>query len=212
MSHSPFRLLRTSVVGATILGLAASAHLLGGGTLPAPPIMAAILALHLLCSSIATHFRLTPATMVALLASSQLILHASFETFSNAAASSAAATANHHLVSAEANASALMGSVATVSTPGMESISHLSHMSGWMGVAHVVATLAAAGLLAYGENALWSLANWLRPLYRRAAVVLVQRGPTARPTIVARRLPCMPWRNQRPNTRRGPPQMAVVLA
>ena len=53
MSHSPFRLLRTSVVGATILGLAASAHLLGGGTLPAPPIMAAILALHLLCSSIA---------------------------------------------------------------------------------------------------------------------------------------------------------------
>lgn len=214
MPHSPFRLLRTTVVGATVLGLAAGAHLVGGGTLPAPAIMAAILALHILCSSIATNFRLTPAAMVALLASSQLVLHQGFETLSHGISANPAPGMEHlghgaHM-SAEAHASAMMAATTAVGAPGMESLGHAAYMSGWMGLAHVAATLTAAGLLAHGENALWSLAGWLRPLYKRAAVVLVLPARPTLPSIIMRPLPCVPWRNQPPDTRRGPPLSAAI--
>ncbi len=215
MPFSPFRLLRTILVGATILGLASGAHLLGGGALPAPAIMAAILALHILCSSIATKFRLTPAVMLALLASSQLVLHQGFETLSHGIAPVAAPGAevlDRHAMSAEAHASAVMSSATMAGAPGMEIFGHGAHMSGWMVMAHIAATLVAAALLAYGENALWSLAGWLRPLYQRAAIVHVIPARTLRTSIISQPLPCMPWRNQRPNTRRGPPLSAVVPA
>lgn len=213
--HSPFRLLRTTVVGATVLGLAAGAHLVGGGLLPPPAIMAAILALHILCSSIATNFRLTPPAMLALLASSQLVLHRSFEMLSHGSTAHSApgmAAMDHHAMSAEAHASAMMAATTAVSAPGMEGIGQAAHMSGWMGLVHVAATLTAAALLAYGENALWSLASWLRPLYKRAAVVLVLPVRATLPRIIMRPLPCVPWRNQPPDTRRGPPLSAVVPA
>ena len=215
MPHSPFRLLRTTLVGATVLGLAAGAHLVGGGTLPAPAIMAAILALHILCSSIATNFRLTPAAMVALLASSQLVLHQGFEMLSHGSTANPApgvAAMGHQAMSPEGHASAMMASTTAVSAQGMESIGQAAHMSVWMGLAHVAATLTAAGLLTYGENALWSLAGWLRPLYKRAAVVLVLPARTTPPSITMRPLPCVPWRNQPPDTRRGPPRSAVFPA
>ncbi|MDO5754398.1 hypothetical protein [Arthrobacter sp.] len=215
MPFSPFRLLRTILVGATILGLASGAHLLGGGALPAPAIMAAILALHILCSSIATKFRLTPAVMVALLASSQLVLHQGFETLSHGIAPIAAPgteALDQHVMSAEAHASAVMSAASMAGAPGMAVLGHAAHMSGWMLVAHIAATLVAAGLLAYGENALWSLAGWLRPLYERAAAVLLPPTHSPRPGIISHPLPCIPWRNQRPDTRRGPPLSAVVPA
>lgn len=219
MSHAPFRLLRTTVVGTTILGLAAGAHLLAGGTLPAPAIMTAILALHILCSTVATKFRLSPITMTVLLASSQLVLHQAFEVLSHGAhaaatpgASAATDALSHHGMSAEAHASALLAQALPFATSGAQSLGHTGQMSTGMWAAHIAATLATAALLAYGENALWSLANWLRPLYRRAAVVLEIPAKPTRPAILPRPLPSLPWRNQRPDTRRGPPFTAVVFA
>lgn len=225
MQHSPFRLLRTTFVGATVLGLAAGAHLLAGGTLPGPLIMAAILALHTLCSSIATKFRLTPPALAALLASSQIVLHQCFETLSHGAriaaapgtGSAAAEAMSHQSMSAEAHASAMLAQATSLAAPGLAHLghAHLGHagaMSGWMWAAHAAATLAAAGLLAYGENALWSLANWLRPLYRCAAVVLVQPVKAARPSVIPRPLPRLPWRNLPPDTRRGPPAPCAIFA
>lgn len=217
MPHAPFRLFRTTVVGATVLGLAAGAHLLAGGTLPAPAIMTAIVALHMLCSSVATKFRLTLPTMVALLASSQIVLHQGFETLSHGvhpgtAPGSAATTAlNHHEMSAEAHASAMLASATSINTPGLDSITTAGEMSLWMWAAHIGATLAAAGLLAFGENALWSLANWLRPLYRCTAVVLRLPRKTAQPSIIPRLLPRLPWRNLRPDTKRGPPTYMQIF-
>ncbi|MFQ4149513.1 hypothetical protein AAGW05_12575 [Arthrobacter sp. LAPM80] len=215
MPHAPFRLLRTALVGSTVFGLAAGAHILAGGTLPALPIMAAILALHIMCSSIATNFRLTLPTMVALLASSQLVLHKGFELLSNGNhIGTVAGTVGpenthlgHHAMSTDAYASAMMAQT----VPGVDAAGHAVEMSGWMLAGHVVATLAAAALLAYGENALWSLAHWLRPLYRRAAVVLELPAKQARPGVIPRPLPRLPWRNLRPNTRRGPPAGAAVF-
>lgn len=224
MQHSPFRLLRTTLVGTTVLGLAAGAHLLAGGTLPVPAIMAAILALHLLCASVATKFRLTPPAMAALLASSQIVLHQCFETLSHGAlvaagtGSAAAEAMSHQSMSAEAHASAMLAQATPglahlgSAHPGLAQLGHPGDMSGWMWAAHAAATLAAAGLLAYGENALWSLANWLRPLYRCAAVVLVLPVKAARPGVIPRPLPRLPWRNLPPDTRRGPPARSAIFA
>lgn len=214
MPHAPFRLLRTTAVGATIFGLAATAHLVAGGTLPAPPILAAILALHVLCSTVATKFRLNLPVMMALLASSQVVLHQVFDVLSHSAHSGADSGAHgsdmaaHHTMSAEAYAALMMGQASS----GMDTVGHGGAMSAGMWAAHFAATLATAGLLAYGENALWSLAHWLRPLYQRAAAVLVIPVQSAPPAVVPRPLPRAPWRNLRPNTRRGPPLSAAVFA
>lgn len=187
--------------------------------------MAALLALHILCSTIATRFRLNLPAMAALLASSQLVLHQAFDALSHGAHLTGANLANaqgnemlaHHSMPAESHASAMLAQAtsavaSTAMAPGVEAMGHASHLSGWMLAAHVASTLAATGLLAYGENALWSLANWLRPLYRRAAVVLVLPAAPARvPGIIVRPLPSLPWRNVRPNTRRGPPLRAAIF-
>ncbi|MFB9165151.1 hypothetical protein [Arthrobacter psychrochitiniphilus] len=215
MPHAPFRLLRTTAVATTILGLAAGAHLLGGGTLPAPAIMVAIMALHILCSTIATRFQISPATMVALLASSQLVLHQSFEMLSHgvrAGVAPGAPAMSHHGMSAEEHASAMMASSVPLASSGIENLSHTVQMSPWMWAAHIAATLAAAVLLAYGEDALWALAGWLRPLYRSAAVVLEIPAKSSRPAIMPRPLPRLPWRNLRANTRRGPPAGVAIFA
>lgn len=227
MPHAPFRLLRTTLVGATIFGLAAAAHLVAGGTLPAPPILAAILALHILCSTVATTFKLNLPVMLALLASSQVVLHQSFDSLSHSAHAVAVTGAqaqalSHHGMSAEGHAAAMLSTVMApdlsstmasgMASSGLEALSHSGPLSLWMWAAHIAATLAAAGLLAYGENALWSLANWLRPLYQRAAAVLVIPAQSTRPTVVPRPLPRQPWRNLRPNTRRGPPLSVAIFA
>lgn len=215
MDHAPFRLLRTSLVGATILGLAAGAHLLGGGTLPAPGIMVGILALHVLCSTIVTKFKLSLPAMAGLLGSSQIVLHQAFDALSHGAHSTglpASAVAGHHGMTAEAHAASLLAAAAPLADPATASLVHAAGMSGWMWAAHIAATLAAAGLLAYGESALWALANWLRPLYQSAAVILVIPAQNTRTGIVPRPLPRLPWRNLRPDTRRGPPALAAIFA
>lgn len=214
MDHAPFRLLRTWLVGATIIGLAAGAHLLGGGTLPAPGIMVGILALHMLCSTVATKFKLSIPAMAGLLGSSQIVLHQAFDALSHGAHATGvggAAAAGHHGMTAEAHAASLLAAAAPLADPATASLGHAAGMSGWMLAAHIAATLAAAGLLAYGESALWALAGWLRPLCQRAAVIRLIPVQDARPRIVPRPLPRLPWRNLRPNTRRGPPSAAAVF-
>lgn len=217
MPNAPFRLLRTVVVGSTILGLAAGAHLLAGGTLPAAPVMAAIVALHLLCSTVATKFRLTPAVMVALLASSQTVLHQAFSLLSHGAHAGASSLpghdmAAHHSMSAPDIAALMLAQSSSGMDFGADSGGHAGPMSASMLAAHIGATLLTAGLLAYGEHALWALANWLRPLYRCAAVVPVLPATQAQPAIFPRPLPRLPWRNLRPDTRRGPPVTAALFA
>lgn len=211
---APFRLLRTATIGATILSLAAAAHMLAGGVLPAPSIMAALMALHILCSIVATKFQLGLPAMMGLLATSQLVLHQAFDTFSvsihtSVATESASSLASMHQHGGSADAYAAM--LPDAGALGM--VHHGVAMSAWMLAAHIGATLAAAVLLAQGENALWALAAWLRPLYRSAAVVLLLLpARETRPGLAPLPQPFLPWRNVRPNTRRGPPSFAATFA
>jgi hypothetical protein len=78
-----------------------------------------------------------------------------------------------------------------------------------MFVAHVAATAVCALLLARGEDALWALAAWLRPLVRLPEATAPDAGGPAVPGP-PQVSPCSPWRNLRQDSLRGPPS-AVVL-
>jgi len=65
--RTPFHFLRSSALATVILTLAAGAHLAGGGELPAPAILLAVLALTALGSTTATRLRLGFPAVAALL-------------------------------------------------------------------------------------------------------------------------------------------------
>ncbi|MCB5293386.1 hypothetical protein BJQ90_02834 [Arthrobacter sp. SO3] len=74
---------------------------------------------------------------------------------------------------------------------------------------HTLATLLCALLLAKGEAALWSLAAWLRPLFRLPAPVTPDA--VVAPAAAGWRTESapLPWRNLRRDCRRGPPAAVV---
>lgn len=200
--RTPFHLLRSSALAAAILSLAAGAHTAGGGHLPAPGIMLAVLALTALVSTAVTRLRLNLPAIVALLGAGQLALHEFFTLFSTPAlpvAPGAGPSGHRHvavlpeLIAVHAHAPADPGSA-----PAMLA-------------AHALATLGCALLLAKGEAALWTLAAWLRPL----AGLPQPAAPDAVPPVYAAFPPPAvhrrPWRNLREDSRRGPPS-AVALS
>ncbi len=206
---APFRWLRSAAIGVTILALAAGAHTLAGGVLPAPILMLALTALTGVVSVAVTSIRVPLALMLALLGASQLLLHNAFDLLSNPMVSTAPlvdpAMAHH-----------LMG-VPTALAPQATAMAQMSMQPGHplaalaMMLAHVGAILAAAVVLAKGEEALWLLADWLRPLARLAAQANVAVAPF--PSLTAANGPIrpQPWRNLRADSRRGPPAVAQTF-
>src|SRR5450830_1188578 len=190
------------MVATTIVALAAAAHVLAGGELPIPGILAAILALTGLAATAATRLKLNPVAMSGLLGTGQVVLHEAFSAFSGPAI--------------EADG----GSPAPAHHPGPALIphpaGHLDHheldsgLALWMFAGHALATLICALPLARGEAALWALAAWLRPLVRLPEPVPVP--PTAARVLPLRDEPALPlpWRNLRRDCRRGPPRAVVV--
>lgn len=184
-----------------ILTLAAGAHLAGGGGLPAPVILLAVIALTALASTAATRLQLGFPAMAALLAGGQLALHFVFTAFAPLAAhpaptGAAAPHAGHLPVTATVTPAALLVGTDAEFTPLM------------LG-AHALATLGCAVLLAKGETALWALAAWLRPLSALPHAMASDAAPpplAAFPTAAA---PLHPWRNLRQDSRRGPPSAVV---
>jgi hypothetical protein len=185
-----------------ILTLAAGAHLAGGGELPAPAIMLAVLALTALGSTTATRLRLGFPAMAALLGGGQLALHQLFSAFGPpAAGTTPAAAASHdgHLPGAG------------ILAPAAAHLHEADAATGpLMMAAHALATLGCALLLAKGEAALWALAAWLRPLAALPQAVAPDDGPPALAAFRTFAALLRPWRNLRQDSRRGPPS-AVVL-
>ena len=197
----PFHLLRSSAVATVILTLAAGAHLAGGGGLPAPVILLAVLTLTVLASTAATRLQLGLPAMAALLAGGQLALHGLFTAFAPSAAGPAptgAAPHAGHLPGAEilAPAAAHLGGTEAASGPLMLA-------------AHALATLGCAVLLARGEAALWALAAWLRPLSALPHAVAPDAVPAPLAAFPTAAAPLRPWRNLRQDSRRGPPSAVV---
>jgi hypothetical protein len=199
-ARPPFHALRSALVSLTVVSLAAGAHVIAGGQLPAPGILLAFLALTGLASTAATRLKLNTPAMAGLLGAGQLVLHEAFTVFSGPAAGSGG-TFPHH-----AGAGVPFSVPIAAHTQLHEPDSALSLL---MLVGHALATLACAVLLARGEDALWALAAWLRPLVQlpapAASAAVAAPAPAAWPTDS---IP-LPWRNLRRDCRRGPPAAVV---
>lgn len=201
--RAPFHLLRAAAVATVILTLAAGAHLAGGGALPAPAVMLAVLALTALCSTTATRLRLGFTALAALLGGGQLALHEVFAAFSTPATAAAHGTATPH--NSHLPSSGLLA-------PVVEHFSGAGATSGpLMFAAHVLATLGSALLLTKGEAALWALAAWLRPLAALPKPIACDDGAPPLIAFPPAGVPLRPWRNLRQDRRRGPPS-AVALS
>lgn len=206
-ARAPFHALRAGMVAAMIVTLAAAAHVVGGGELPAPGIMAAVLALTGMAATAATRLKLNFPAMAALLGAGQLVLHEAFSVFSSPAGTGQSGTPGHHPASLP-----LAG--VPLEAAGSAAVHLHQFDSGWaaglMMGGHALATLACAVLLAKGEAALWSLAAWLRPLVRLPEAAM----PDAVAAPAAAGWPAdsapLPWRNLRADSLRGPPAAVII--
>ncbi|WP_159704825.1 hypothetical protein [Arthrobacter sp. 18067] len=200
-TRAPFHALRSGAISLVIVLLAAGAHVVGGGTLPTAPVLLALVALTALVATLATRFKLNLVAMAGLLGGGQLALHEAFTALTPITAIGPGA--NHHLGGESLS-------------PGVDIATTHTHELGtafgaMMLVGHVLATVASAVILTKGEDALWQLAAWLRPLF--ALPTLVFR-PDAGASPVAPGTPDVfiprPWRNLRQDSRRGPPAVVVL--
>lgn len=200
-TRAPFHAFRSGIISLVIVLLAAGAHVAGGGELPTAPVLLALIALTALTTTLATRFKLNIVTLVTLLGAGQLALHEAFTALGPIVA--AAPGTSHHLG-------------AETPPPSLDIASaHVHELSGTFGVlmllAHAVAVVGSAILLAKGEDALWQLAAWLRPLL--ALPTLVFR-PDAGASPIAVGAPAIfiprPWRNLRQDSRRGPPAVVAL--
>lgn len=191
-SRGLLRGLRAGAVAASVVGLAAGAHLAGGGELPGPGLLLAVVVVLAAVTLLLAGRRFTWPVLAGLLGTGQFVLHEVFEQCSGPSATVVGHGHHQTLVPAlDAGAATASGSPA-------------------MTVAHVAATVVATVLLLHGEALVWSLWAWLRPLVRvlldllGPAVGILARFPTTtvpRPrSVVARRV-----------RRRGPPG-ATALA
>lgn len=212
---APFHLARTGILSTGILTLAAGAHTLGGGALPTPPILAALLALTLLASVLATRIRLGLLAMTAVLGTGQVLLHEAFTALAGTATPQAALPAGHQHDDGAALAGALqhlspaLGHSGAPSEHLAQGHGSLAHDPGML-LAHVAATLLTALLLARGEAALWALAAWLRPLFRAAKTPVLPVAGRALRAPFAPEPPRLPWRTLRRDRLRGPPRVVVL--
>lgn len=197
--RAPFHFLRAAAVSIVILSLAGAAHVFGGGDLPAPPLLLAVLALTGLAATTATRLKLNGPAMAALLGAGQLALHEVFTASSAPVLAAGGLGAEPHHGAA---------------APVLESAAHLhsqdSATGSMMWFAHIAATVACALLLAKGEDSLWALAAWLRPLAQLPEAATPDAGPAPAVSGPPPVSPFRPWRNLRLDSRRGPPS-AVVL-
>ncbi len=202
---APFHALRSGALALAVLSLAAGAHVIAGGTLPALPILLALLALTGLATTLATRFKLGFAAVAPVLGGGQLVLHEAFTALGPVAMGPAVEAPHvHH--------AAQLPAIGNAVADGLQHLHTADSPFGWFMLAgHVLASAASALLFAKGEQALWQLAAWLRPLWRILALLFTpDAGTRPAPAGPASAFIPRPWRNLRQDSRRGPPVVAVL--
>ncbi|WP_051629055.1 hypothetical protein [Arthrobacter sp. UNC362MFTsu5.1] len=201
MTAGTLRLVRCLLVTGTVVGLAAGAHVLGGGALPAPEIVAALTCLVLASVMQVTGRDLSLGRIAAVLGGSQILLHEAFTVLSTGSACQAAASPAAHQGdhgSALCLSPALAGSAHTVGHDGAGVA---------MMLAHLLAVAVSALLISRAEAALVQVMAWLRPLMHAPCPVIV--GVYRKPRLRPGPDPVAPLsRNLAAVGVRGPPGMA----
>jgi hypothetical protein len=187
------RLARAAAFGVVTLALASGAHVAAGGALPSMMVLALLAVPLMMAALVLTSRRCGPVLLLGSLTAAQVLAHEVLMALTShvPVAMFPAELGAHHgaqaLVSGQMSAhsaSALEG--AAVGVAGGWSVT--------MQVAHVLATLVTALLLARGEQALWQLAARLLPALPgkplmpgdaplRAAVLV--SVPALRPSVVS---------------------------
>lgn len=200
MDHrAPLQLLRSGVVAATVLFLAAIAHVAGGGGLPGPLILAALASVVWLPVTVLTRRQLSLPVLGGILGAGQAALHTTFMALAPAGScrpGPSVRVGHHHSVSLAGCSSE--GAVSMV--PGMdENVTSVGMLT-----THALAVALTALILARGEQALWQLLAWLTPFVLVPQPVTVPRL-RPRPWFVSSHV----MARQCPDTsgvgRRGPP-------
>ncbi|MEZ0447732.1 hypothetical protein [Cellulomonas sp. ICMP 17802] len=205
----PLRLVRAGTVAVVTVALAALAHVLAGGGLPPVVVLVALTALVLAAAVVLTARRLGPLGALVLLGVGQLAVHSSFSLFTSMACMPGAmggaalsGHAHHAGTVLQAQAAACPASDAALVPPLLGASAML--------VLHVVATLAAALVIAGADRALWWLAAWLRPLVGTAAAVVVAPRPSLPTPAEVPGSGSAWWRDVVPL--RGPPARQSLVA
>ena len=196
MQQRHTRMLRAAVVSAVVLVLSIGAHLGGGGILPHPGVLVGLAALTMLSVIVVAKRTLGLPALAGVLGGGQFALHHAFGFFSAAATSVVCGSDATHL----GHSAALACTV--------ESAETYPHASGGgmgvaMFVAHAIATLAAAMLIARGEEALHSVAGWLKPLFTVLRLSPMRKLVRVGAIVLVRRLHAVPFLISPPL--RGPP-------
>jgi hypothetical protein len=173
-AHGATRVLRAVALGSAALGLAVAAHAGTGGGVPSGWVLGLVGAPMTLVALLVTARRCRPGVLLAVLGMAQLALHTAFTTLAPGGPSLAGWLPVMPLGEHGAHSSAMQMSLdAAAGGPAHGA-------GGVMTVAHVLATLATAWLLARGEGALWRVARRLFPrcpTTARLASAAAQQGP-----------------------------------
>lgn len=192
---APFRFPQAAIIAIAVLGLPAAAHLMAGGELPSPAILAALSCVVFLSAVLLAGRKMTVPVLVVYLAAGQTFLHYAFSALSRDGDVSFENGAHHAIVRT---------AIATVPHEHLTATD-----SPLMMTLHTAGTIVAALVLAWGEAALWALARWLCPLIVVPEVFSVAPAFRALPEqygAFARR-----WRYLGKPSMRGPPRWRARL-
>ncbi|WP_104139638.1 hypothetical protein [Arthrobacter sp. ZGTC131] len=197
--RNSLRLFRAALITAMAMSLASAGHVLGGGALPGPAVTAVLTVLLLAPVAWLASRPLSLLTLLGVLGAAQLILHTAFTSLSPGArcAPSLAGPLPHHRP--------VPGGAGCFGTDPAASLhAGVEAAAPDMTAGHLLALVSTAWLLQQGEEALWRLLAWLRPLVRLprpASSVPAGYEPAAahRSSVPSARL------NLRHDSLRGPP-------
>ena len=196
--RNSLRLFRAVLITAMAMSLATAGHVLGGGALPGPALTAVLAALLLAPVAWLASRRLSLLTLLGVLGAGQLIVHTAFTSLSPGALCppSPAGPLPHHGPVPSAGCFA--------ADPAVSLHTGDEGAAPDMTAGHLLALVSTAWLLHQGEEALWRLLAWLRPLVhlpRPAGTV-----PAGHESAVAHRSSVPSTRrNLRHDSLRGPP-------
>lgn len=160
-ANAPLRFLRTCVITAAVLGLAAGAHAAAGGHLPRAAVMALLAVLVTAPVMALSRYRLSLPAIGGILAAGQGLLHLAFTGLSGPdghCTSAGIASHTHHQTFSIPDC-ALTGVTAAAAGYDMAADAGAA-----MTASHALATAVTALILARGEAAVWQLRAWLGPL------------------------------------------------
>lgn len=196
------RLVRSSIVTSCMMSLALGAHVTGGGSLPAWPLLVGLAMFALVPVAFLAGRRLSLAVLSGLLVGGQVLLHYAFEMLAGPAPCAPQGTHGAGVDHA---------AFVTQCSPGGPASEHLvphlvdSGAALVMVIGHLLAVVVMVWVLSRGEDAFWSLLAWLRPLIGLPVPVLVMGWP-ALPEYAERPVAPPARRNVPADVRRGPPE------